>query len=94
MAAQKSTFERLDEVIAACQRKPASTPAPFNLGEMREIAARIGWLTDMVVSAAALHFGELSRQEREYAEEELQLVAADLAKSGPRHIPRTSRGGK
>ena len=91
--AAKTTFERLDEIVAAHQRKPANTAAPLNLGELREIAARIRWLTDMVVAAAALHFGELSRQEGEYVEEELRLVAADLAKSGPRHIPRASRRG-
>lgn len=85
MSTRKSTFERLDEVIPAYQDKPASLAAPFTIGEMREIAARIAWLTDTVVMAAALWFEEIEDpRERDYASESLHELACDLVRENPR----------
>jgi hypothetical protein len=90
----KTAVERLDQIVTEHPHSPGSQRVSLTLGEVRDLKARLDWLADMVVAAAALNSGELSRQEREYVEEELRLVAADLAKSGPRYIPGKFKGGR
>lgn len=91
MAGKKAALERLTQLVAEHSHSPAGTRVSVTVGELRDLSARIDWLSDMVVSAAALHTGRLSSQESEYVEEELLLIAAELEKSGPRHIPASSK---
>jgi hypothetical protein len=91
MAAKKTALEHLAQIVAEHPHSPVGTRVPVTVGELRDLSTRIDWLSDMVVSAAALHTGRLSRQESEYVEEELLLVAADLEKSGLRRIPASPK---
>jgi hypothetical protein len=91
--AKRSALDHLDQIVVEHPHSPASTRIPVTLGELRDLKTRIDRLADMVASAAALQAGELSRQEGEYVEEELRVVAADLEKAGQRYIPASSQRG-
>jgi hypothetical protein len=55
-------IEHLSEVVQQYAGKPGSQQVTMKVGELRDLYARIGWLTDAVVAAAALHFGEIKNQ--------------------------------
>jgi hypothetical protein len=84
MAALKA-IEHLDQIAAGHPHSPASTRVQLTLGEVRDLNARITWLTDSLVAAAALWFGEIEDpSERDYASEELHEIALDLVRENPR----------
>lgn len=84
MSTQK-TLNRLDQIAEEYPHSPASTKVQLTLGEVRDIKARIAWLTDTVVMAAALWFEEIKDQrEADYASESLHEVALDLVRENPR----------
>lgn len=81
----QSTIENLGRIVAERQNQRASTPVTITLGEARDLNARIAWLTDTVVMAAALWFGQIKDQrEADYASESLHELAADLVNETPR----------
>lgn len=83
--AAKDTLNRLDQIAAERQNQRASTPVTLTLGEVRDLSARIAWLTDTVVMAAALWFEEIEDQrEADYASESLHELALDLVRENPR----------
>lgn len=51
---------------------------------IRELEAKVAMLTDTVVMAACLWFGETTGGERDYASEVLHLTASDLVRDNPR----------
>lgn len=62
-----------------------NTPLTITLDEARAILGREAWLTDTVVTGAALWFEEIKDpRERDYASECLAETAADLVKANPR----------
>lgn len=54
--------------------------------EIRELRAQVAMLTDTVVMAAALWFGQLDNEpsQRDYASETLHLTALNLVAANPR----------
>lgn len=53
--------------------------------EIAELRAQVAMLTDTVVMAAALWFGQIEdARQRDYASETLHLTATDLVKANPR----------
>ena len=61
-----------------------NTPLTIALGEARAILGREAWLTDAVVTGAALWFEQIDPRERDYASESLHETAVDLVKANPR----------
>jgi hypothetical protein len=83
--AKQTAFEHLDQILAEHPHSPASTRIPVTLGELRDINGRLVMLTDMVVTAAALWFEQITdRREADYASECLHETASELVKTTPR----------
>lgn len=81
----QEAINRLDRITEERPHSPASTKVTLTLGEVREIKARIAWLTDTVVMAAALWFDQIAdKREADYASESLHELAADLVNETPR----------
>jgi hypothetical protein len=51
---------------------------------IRELEAKVAMLTDTVVMAACLWFGEMEGSEANYASEVLHETASDLVRNNPR----------
>lgn len=72
-------------VLKAGDSTRLNTPITITFEEARGICAREAWLTDTVVMAAELWFGQITDQrEADYASECLHETAADLVKTTPR----------
>ena len=81
----KDALDHLSEIVAERQNQRANTPITLTLSEVRDLNARIAWLTDTVVMAAALWFEEIEDdRERNYASESLYELASDLVRETPR----------
>jgi hypothetical protein len=84
MPTKKTAVERLEQIVEEHPHSPASTRVSLTLGEVRDLRAKLAMLTDGVVGAAALYFGELDSRDEPYASEELCQMALDLVKTTPR----------
>jgi hypothetical protein len=81
----KDALAHLQQIAAERQNQRATTPATLTLGEVRDLNARIAWLTDTVVMAAALYFEEIEDpREADFASESLHELALDLVRENPR----------
>lgn len=81
----QNAIENLGQIVADRQNQRANTPVTITLGEARDLNARIAWLTDTVVMAAALWFDQIAdKREADYASESLHELAADLVRENPR----------
>ena len=45
MAGRKTALERLDQIVAEHPRSPGSLRVPVTLGDLRDLKARLDWLT-------------------------------------------------
>jgi hypothetical protein len=90
----KDALSHLDQIVSERQTQRAATPVTLRLGEARDLQARIAWLTDTVVMAAALWFEEIKDQrEANYASESLHALALDLVRENPR-LKGAFKGGE
>lgn len=48
----KTALERLDQIVAEHPHSPASTRVSMTLGDLRDLGARIDWLTAECAAAA------------------------------------------
>lgn len=77
--------QQLEKIVQDNAGKTGKLRFTLTLDELRDLNARITMLTDSVVGAAALHFGEIKdSSEASYASEELHLTASDLVREFPR----------
>jgi hypothetical protein len=81
----EKALNHLVKVVQDNAGRTGGTRITLTLAQLRDIDARVSWLTDTVVGAAALHAGEITDEsEAGYAAEELHEVASALVAEYPR----------